>query len=220
MIAKTEDRARVAKALGVTPAELDEDARLLKITEEVHSSGAEWLGPVLFGATETAGDIGVWISPEGDFPTEGEPCLVSGDTATEALERLGALAVSARRSENATDTSAPSTGVGLIAAERRRQMAEEGWTPEHDASENPTGELAAAASCYAWIARDQLGPDSLKRAAQELKHVDNGNPPDGWPWSRDWWKPSTDPIRNLVKAGALTAAEIDRLPRKEGRDHA
>jgi hypothetical protein len=214
MIAKTEDRARVAKALGVTPGELDEDARLLEITEEVHSSGAEWLGPVLFGATETGGDIGVWISPEGDFPREGEPCLVSGDTATEALERLGALAASARRSENATDTSAPSTGVGLIAAERRRQMAEEGWTEEHDAIEHPTGELAAAASCYAWIARVQLAPCSLARAAEELKHVDGRMPPSTWPWSATWWKPSTDPIRNLAKAGALVAAEIDRLQRE------
>jgi hypothetical protein len=34
-----------------------------------------------------------------------------------------------------------------------------------------------------------------------------------WPWDQDWWKPSPDPIRNLVKAGALIAAEIDRLQR-------
>jgi hypothetical protein len=34
-----------------------------------------------------------------------------------------------------------------------------------------------------------------------------------WPWSKKWWKPSSDPIRNLVKAGALIAAEIDRLQR-------
>ncbi len=33
----------------------------------------------------------------------------------------------------------------------------------------------------------------------------------GWPWF-DGWKPDlSDPIRNLVKAGALIAAEIDRL---------
>lgn len=28
-----------------------------------------------------------------------------------------------------------------------------------------------------------------------------------------WWKPSDDPIRNLVKVSALIAAEIDRLKR-------
>lgn len=36
-----------------------------------------------------------------------------------------------------------------------------------------------------------------------------------WPWDENWWKPSLDPIRNLVKAGALLAAEIDRLQRSK-----
>ena len=31
-----------------------------------------------------------------------------------------------------------------------------------------------------------------------------------WPWPPEFWKPSDDPVRNLVKAGALIAAEIDR----------
>ena len=30
----------------------------------------------------------------------------------------------------------------------------------------------------------------------------------------EWWKPSIDPVRNLAKAGALIAAEIDRLQRQ------
>lgn len=38
-----------------------------------------------------------------------------------------------------------------------------------------------------------------------------------WPWARKWWKPSPDPIRNLVKAAALLMAEIDRLIRKQQR---
>lgn len=37
------------------------------------------------------------------------------------------------------------------------------------------------------------------------------NIPDQWPWSADWWKPSEDEFRNLEKAGALIAAEVDRL---------
>lgn len=52
------------------------------------------------------------------------------------------------------------------------------------------------------------------------------HPPGEWPFP-DFWKQSEDPIRNLVKAGALIAAEIDRLQRcamasraKEGRDEA
>ena len=33
-----------------------------------------------------------------------------------------------------------------------------------------------------------------------------------WPWNLIWWKPTpNDRIRELVKAGALIAAEIDRL---------
>ena len=35
-----------------------------------------------------------------------------------------------------------------------------------------------------------------------------------WPWDDEWWKPTPDDrIRELVKAGALIAAEIDRLLR-------
>jgi hypothetical protein len=36
-----------------------------------------------------------------------------------------------------------------------------------------------------------------------------------WPWEWSFWKPR-DPVRNLVIAGALIAAEIDRLQRKGG----
>jgi hypothetical protein len=89
-------------------------------------------------------------------------------------------------------------GVALIAAERRRQIEAEGWTPEHD-DEHGDGELAAAAACYA-------GPAwSLLREHE---------PPLMWPWDEKWWKPG-DRIRELTKAGALIAAEIDRLLRQE-----
>jgi len=83
----------------------------------------------------------------------------------------------------------------LIAAERRRQVEEEGWTPEHD-DEHTDESLAAAASCYAW-------PDRSYPA----------EPPSRWQWEPQWWKPGPTRIRELVKAGALIAAEIDRLQR-------
>jgi hypothetical protein len=35
--------------------------------------------------------------------------------------------------------------------------------------------------------------------------------PIDWPWQPQDWKPGPDRIRELVKAGALVAAEIDRL---------
>lgn len=85
------------------------------------------------------------------------------------------------------------SGAELIAAERQRQMNVEGWTPEHDA-EHSQHELLQAAICY----------------ARTVEYGDMQDAED-WPWTENWWKPSADPIRNLVKAGALIAAEIDRL---------
>ena len=93
------------------------------------------------------------------------------------------------------------SGAFKIAAERQRQIEVEGWTPEHDA-EHKNGELSLAARCYAQTAQAQICGWS------------SGAPERTWPWSNKWWKPSDDPIRNLVKAGALIAAEIDRLQRK------
>jgi len=74
-----------------------------------------------------------------------------------------------------------------VLAERRRQIEAKGWTPEHD-NQFVDRELAKAAACYA---------------------IDNAAM---WPWSMSWWKPSNS-RRNLVKAGALILAEIERLDR-------
>lgn len=103
-------------------------------------------------------------------------------------------------------------GAALIAAERRRQVEAEGWTPEHD-DENTRAEMATAGVGYAMFAVEQLlladqGEDGLPDEAYTVPPSETE-----WPWHPDWWKPSTDPIRNLVKAGALIAAEIDRLQR-------
>lgn len=99
------------------------------------------------------------------------------------------------------------TGAELIAAERQRQIDVENWTPEHD-DEHGNGELIAAARCYAKFAQYQ--PNGTA----------DGSHPQWWPWDEEWWKPSDDKIRNLVKGGALIAAEIDRLQRKAEADQA
>lgn len=98
------------------------------------------------------------------------------------------------------------TGVERIAHERLRQITDKGWTAKHDV-EHDKGELARAARCYAYAAACQIASGMPTNA------------PSGglWPWSEDWWKPSDDPIRNLEKAGALIAAEIDRLCSGLGR---
>lgn len=104
-------------------------------------------------------------------------------------------------------TEAVRTGVELIAAERLRQTSQEGWTPEHD-DRHKKFQLTLAAVSYAQAV---ASPDDWA--------VSNGEKPrpTDWPWGKKWWKPSADPIRNLVKAGALIAAEIDRLQRAAAR---
>ena len=96
------------------------------------------------------------------------------------------------------------TGIELIAAERRRQVEEEGWTPKHDAL-HVNGELAQAAAYYCCPDNDCYDANLLF--------------PDAWDaW---WMKREGFPVpidRDLVKAGALIAAEIDRLQRKGGNE--
>ena len=87
------------------------------------------------------------------------------------------------------------TGVELIAEERQRQVDVEGWTEKHD-DLHTNGQIAEAARCYL---------EGRNTAASRMIV--------GWPWLEKWWKPSKDPVRNLVKAGALIAAEIDRIQR-------
>lgn len=94
-----------------------------------------------------------------------------------------------------------------IIAERQRQQSVEGWTPEHD-DEHHTGELARAAVCYA----SHAGNPHNKNMVDYQKTF----PPARWPWSQDWWKP-TNPRRDLVKAAALIAAEIERIDRQSAQ---
>lgn len=96
------------------------------------------------------------------------------------------------------------TGIESIAAERKRQVEAEGWSPEHD-DENDAGEMAAAGAAYALNAACILYP---------YDGVGLEGLPDSWPaqWDPAFWKPRT-PREDLVRAGALIAAEIDRLDR-------
>jgi hypothetical protein len=38
-----------------------------------------------------------------------------------------------------------------------------------------------------------------------------------WPWADEFYKPGTDPVRTLVKAGGLIAAAIDALLEERNR---
>ena len=87
-----------------------------------------------------------------------------------------------------------------VLAERQRQITAEGWTLEHD-DQHADGQMAAAAGYYA-----------LACSWPHERDIGRGHVPTYWPWTPDWWKPKA-PRSNLVRAGALILAEIERLDR-------
>lgn len=112
------------------------------------------------------------------------------------------------------------TGAERIAAERQRQIDSEGWTPEHD-DEHRNESLAFAAAAYA-------APITVYRV---LSNEAEFSFRDIWPWDAAWDDRPRDEdgdrryhkdvtvderIVCLQKAGALCAAEIDRLERTRG----
>lgn len=82
-----------------------------------------------------------------------------------------------------------------VLAERQRQIDVEDWKPEHD-DEHADGEMAMAAAAYAISSR--TGNSAWARSL--------------WPWKEWWWKPKSA-RQDLVRAGALIIAEIERLDR-------
>lgn len=86
-------------------------------------------------------------------------------------------------------------GAEMIARERRRQIRELGYEMGDD-DDYRSFELGKAALCY-------------------LRHAVWGGRafPRMWPWNPKTWKPKTKML-DLVRAGALIAAEIDRLNRR------
>ena len=121
-------------------------------------------------------------------------------------------------------------GIRLIAEERQRQILVERWSDKHD-DQHTDSSLVMAAISYA------TPPKTLKMVTRiEQGDVSGGrgecpvwgdipyDVPTTWPdsWQSCWWNPGVDDepdrIRDLVKAGALIAAEIDRLQRIEARE--
>ncbi len=95
------------------------------------------------------------------------------------------------------------TGIELIAEERQRQINKEGFSVEHDMN-RINGELANAAAYYA-LTDELIDVISSKDWGKQLLMFI-------WPFELDWLKRTpNNRIRDLQKAGALIAAEIDRL---------
>ncbi len=120
-------------------------------------------------------------------------------------------------------------GIDRIATERRRQIEKKGWTPEHD-DLHVDGALAFAAVCYAapvplfeshryswgfgfcdpWPGSWSAACDKRYRCGERHENPRNV-PPNPETYT------SEERLDLLVKAGALIAAEIDRLLRQEKR---
>jgi len=119
------------------------------------------------------------------------------------------------------------TGIDFILEERKRQVEKENWSFEHD-QEHECGELAIVASCYAAFASRIKTYKMVDRYVQRIMFVDQ------WPesWGVQWDKrfaygsnknnpgntlPNPESLTKkerldlLVKAGALIAAELDRI---------
>lgn len=99
--------------------------------------------------------------------------------------------------------------------ERMRQLSTEGFSRERDDG-YVNGQLGFAAASYAYAASL---PERFRGRVTGIYSIDN-DPilRDMWPaaWSKKWWKP-TERRRDLVKAGALILAEIERLDRATER---
>ena len=115
----------------------------------------------------------------------------------ETVEALVEALESAQRKIAELEARTPTAAAVDVLVERRRQVSAEGWTPEHDDAYH-NSELADAAACYAIHAHNQ-----------------GFSTPVIWPWSLGWWKQS-GARRDLVKAGALILAEIERIDRAAG----
>lgn len=140
----------------------------------------------------TDSKIVAWIT-EDDFDNLIDGCIVK--ISRQKTQRTTvALYVGPQRRNECLCARELTDAAHDVLAERERQVTKEGWTPGHD-DLYADGDLAEAAAAYA------------SEAARSW-----GGLPGGWPWDLKWWKPTT-PRRNLVKAGALILAEIERLDR-------
>lgn len=91
------------------------------------------------------------------------------------------------------------SGAELITEERARHVTKECYDAQHD-DQHVHGEMAGAAACYTLWHCSYIGKFCWRLAMAM------------WPWSEECWKPK-DPVRDLVRAGSLIAAEIDRIQR-------
>jgi hypothetical protein len=98
-------------------------------------------------------------------------------------------------------------GTDLIAAERARQIAKEGYDAAHDDT-HTHGELAIAGAI--------LAVDGTDAKVEDPDGFDTEGDPWGHLAKHSYRVAGSSRVRTLTIAGALIAAEIDRLLRTEG----
>lgn len=108
------------------------------------------------------------------------------------------------------------SGIEIIAEERKRQVEVKKYDAEHDADET-SFQMSTAAGCFIANAlnkefKDHTHYDNLGPVARfQLRQVDTKKWKEEWPWSDHDGRKQADVITSLAKAGALIAAEIDRI---------
>jgi hypothetical protein len=102
-----------------------------------------------------------------------------------------------------------------VKAERERQKAVEGWTPEHD-DEHTAFEMSRAAAWYAMVTAINASPPARPDTVSSKNPLELHKATELL-WPREWdslkWAKPKGARRNLVRAAALLLAEIERLDR-------
>ena len=186
---RDQENEDIALTVGKLRVELEgKDSKIANLTAERDALREGEMGDARHSNTRAAADIYFQLVEECEIP--------AGGSLVEYVDDMREKLEAAEKRIAELEMLAFNPALLDVISERQRQRAVEGWTSEHDdAYQN--GELADAAACYAISAHNQ-----------------GFSTPAHWPWAPDWWKQS-GPRRDLVKAGALILAEIERIDRQE-----
>ena len=189
---RDQENEDIALTVGKLRVELEgKDSKIANLTAERDALREGEMGDARHSNTRAAADIYFQLVEECEIP--------AGGSLVEYVDDMREKLEAAEKRIAELEARAFNPAILDVIAERQRQQSVEGWMPEHD-DEHCNGELAMAAVCYI----NETG--TVNR---------NGGKPWGWPWDASWWKPNAR-RRNLVKAGALILAEIERIDRAAG----
>lgn len=151
-----------------------------------------WNSRSAWAAATNSGNPVAWIY---DGPNGERYIREHRDVAPQQLVKAG-------WTETPLYVAIPTGAIGDILAERRRQIDREGYDPAHDDDHDRDLALPRAAACYALAGTGGNGPFWINAGLV---------PQQVWPYRWEW-KPY-ERRRNLVRAGALIVAEIERVDR-------